>query len=105
MSKARLEIVNWRGHGDDESYVAYDVRTNGITLVEVLQEERQRSNAKDPESFVYNPEYDAEYAEDYDNLVYVNDNFSFANGETIKARDGSLWRISISKVRTGEVTK
>lgn len=92
----RLQIVNTRNHGDDESYVDMAIYPHDVEGDLVMDKKREAyREAHDREEM---PEgYDAEEVEDFDSLIYVNDDFMIADGQIIES-GGRKYRIDITEV-------
>jgi hypothetical protein len=91
-AKNRIQIINWRRHGDDENYV----------LMAVFAAD-QEGNAIELAQDQVDPDYDwtqaegAEEREDYAHVIYVNDDFEIVDGEVIR-NNGRAFRITIEEV-------
>jgi hypothetical protein len=82
--RGRVEILNWRKHGDDESYCrievfAADDLTETTSLVE--KEYEVRAGAEDEG--------------DYDATYYVNDDITISDGDIMTSHDGRRFRIGV----------
>lgn len=86
--KGRLEIINWRRHGDDESYCSMAVFGNDDTcsLRALIEAE-------------HGVRMDAEEQGDLDAAYYVNDEFIMLDGAYIEAEDGKNFCISITRIK------
>lgn len=98
----RIEIVNWRKHGDDENYCYLGVY--GADEATTAQQEIQKEVDED---FDWDNGYrnekgeqiDAEEAEDWDHVIYVNDEYLFEDGQ-ILAHNGRKFRVRIEEVKS-----
>ncbi len=82
-----MEILNWRRHGDDESFCrievfAADDNTETESLIEKEYDVRRGA------------ENDADYAATY----YVNDDIVIADGDIMISHDGRKLRVAITLV-------
>jgi hypothetical protein len=82
--RGRVQILNWRKHGDDESYCRIEVFAvdDGAEIQDRVEEE-------------YNVRRGAEEEGDYAATYYVNDDLNFADGDILIARDGRRFRIGV----------
>jgi hypothetical protein len=83
-ARGRVEVMNWRKHGDDESYCRVEVfgaddNTDTGTLIE--KENAVRVGAED----------EGDYAATY----YVNDHITIADGSIMTSHDGRRFRIGV----------
>ena len=77
-----MEILNWRKHGDEESYCRVEVfAMNDITDTGSMVEKE------------YNVRSGAEDEGDYDATYYVNDDITIADGDVMTTHDGRRFRI------------
>lgn len=76
--KARIEILNWREHGDDESFVAHAVYGEGqeSDLQKRLMEEHEITDAV---------------------KFYVNDDITIEDGQVLTS-GGRKFRLNITEV-------
>ena len=90
-NKNRLQIVNWREYGDDESSVEMAIygRHDPGYLVEKIEAERQQQSGE--QLF---PIDGGELS------FYVNDNIVIEDGQILDNGDGK-YRIRIEKIREG----
>jgi hypothetical protein len=92
-TKNRIQIVNWRSHGDDENYcyfAAYgrnDATTAHAEIQKQVDENYDWEHNEDPES-----------QEDFDHVIYVNDDYVISNGDVVE-HNGRKFRVSISEVK------
>lgn len=94
--KNRIHILNWRQHGDDETYCrigVYGADDDGAvdTEIDVELGRTEEVLARDPES-----------AEDWEHVVYVNDDILFADGDVLEHK-GRRFRVRIEEVLDGQI--
>jgi hypothetical protein len=83
-SRGRVQILNWRKHGDEESYCRVEVfATDDITNTASMVEKE------------YNVRPGAEDEGDYDATYYVNDDITIADGDIMVSHDGRRFRIGV----------
>lgn len=86
-SLGRLEILNWRKHGDDESRCRLEVfAVHDLSETTAMVEKE------------YSVQVGAEEAGDYDATYYVNDDITISDGDIMTSHDGRRFRISIVQV-------
>jgi hypothetical protein len=105
--KARLQILNWREHSDDESYVRTGVYPPG-SLQTVQGELHAEMLADEQPGGVFVNEYEDDgeggvHLVGYKDIsYYVNNNITFEDGQIIE-HAGKKFRISITEVKEGDV--
>ena len=83
-SRCRVEILNWRKHGDDESYCRVEVfGASDATQTESLVEKE------------YDVRSGAEDEGDYGATYYVNDDITIWDGDIMVSHDGRRFRIGV----------
>jgi hypothetical protein len=87
-TKNRIQIVNWRNHGDDESSCTIGVYSHEDLTDELLDARGKLGLKTDP---------DWEENDDYENGYYVNDDITIENGQ-IMEHNGRKFRISIREL-------
>jgi hypothetical protein len=88
----RIQILNWRQHGDDESYclfAAYGADDPTFASEEIEQE-------IDPD-YDWNQDTMPEEREDWEHVYYVNDDITIKDGEVV-LHNGRKFRITITEV-------
>lgn len=88
----RIRIFNWRHHGDDESYCRIECFPDGV-------EDDMDALVRKEHDIEPDPERDAEQRGDFESVIYVNDDFTFEDGEILEAPDGRTFRLSLTEVR------
>src|SRR5881398_2035921 len=101
--KNRIELVNWRKHGDDESYTTFaflaaDENESLISQIEAdIAEEHGVTSEAVRESLEENDGCN------FDLVYYVNDDVEFADGDVLEdGRSGRAFRITITEVKADE---
>ena len=91
--RGRVEILNWRKHGDDESYCRVEVfGADDATEVETLVEKENGVRVG------------AEDEGDYGATYYVNDDITIADGDTMTSHDGRKFRIGVTLAKRVSAT-
>lgn len=93
MAKNRIEILNWRSHGDDENYCYLGVYRHHDRATATREVQQQ----VDPD-FDWNQDEDPESQEDYEHVIYVNDHIVIPNGRIIE-HNGRKFKVTIREVR------
>jgi len=86
----RIQVVNWRGHGDDEAYAFTTVIAAG-----------DPTDASELIRAQYCEDHDidlGELDEEVGHAAYVNDDISFYDGEEIDCHGGKRFRIRIEEI-------
>lgn len=91
-AKNRLEIVNWRKHGENESYCYRGAYLAGEQLS--AQQEIQSQVDAD---YDWDQDVDAEEREDFEHVVYVNDDIRILDGDVVE-HNGRKFRVTITEV-------
>ena len=92
-SLPRIQILNRRQRGADESYCTIMVFNAGDER-DALEMVRQENNI--PED----PEGSAERRREWEAVPYVNDDITFADGDVLETADGRKLRLSLTEVFT-----
>lgn len=85
-----FQIVNWRKHGEDESYCKTGLVLPGEDLTDGIRAELDYPKGND--------DYDAESAEDWDRVYYVNDNFYLRDGEVLEHSSGRKFMVRFHEI-------
>jgi hypothetical protein len=101
----RLQFINARQHGDDESYVYWGLTNDDESelLYEALREGAVRDCYGTGEGHG-----DATYEEVHENdgcpycTVYVNDEFVITDGQVLTAQSGKRYRITFTEESTND---
>jgi hypothetical protein len=95
----RIQIVNWRSHGDEESYCRWEaLSAEDPTDVEDLI---KASVGYTPEEIAEDYHTEAESNEDWDKVYYVNDDICLRDGDEFRTNDGKLLKLSFAVVDEG----
>jgi hypothetical protein len=83
-SRGRVEILNWRKHGDDESYCRVEVFSadDSTATTSLVEKENNVRNGAEDEG-------------DYGAMYYVNDDITIADGDIMISQDGRRFRIGV----------
>lgn len=95
---ARLQIVNWRGYGDDESYVFTVATGSGDDTKAVELVTKQYCEDKEVSIEEFEALKDQDEAETKGLAVYINDEMEFHDGQEIEGHGGKKFRIRIEEL-------
>lgn len=88
----RIQILNWRQHGDDESgcQIGVFAAEDDGDVIEMARE--QVDEDASPEDWE-----DAEGRGDWEHVIYVNDDITIQDGDVLD-RNGRKFRVNITEV-------
>ncbi|MBO0695832.1 MAG: hypothetical protein J2P56_06985 [Verrucomicrobia bacterium] len=91
--KNRIDIENWRKHGDNENYIYMGVfaADDNTTSQEEIQKQVDEDYDWDQD------DDDAERRGDYAHVIYYNDSFTIEDGDILE-HNGRKFRVSIEEV-------
>ena len=84
----RIELVNWRVHGDDESYVHYEFLRpeENFTFIDEKQQDA-RTDCR------YHQDEDCPWC-----VVFVNDELTFSEGDEFTDSNGRKYRLRFEEM-------
>lgn len=89
-ARNRIHVVNWRKHGADESTCKIGVYAADDPEGDALREVKEDEGIEDVD--------DPESVGDFENLVYVNDDFTIEDGQTMEHK-GRSFLVTITEVK------
>lgn len=92
-TKNRIEIVNWRRHGADESY-CYLSAYAADDIANAHDEIEKQVDA----DYDWLQDTDAEEREDWDHVLYFNDEILIEDGAVLE-HNGRKFRVQIAEVK------
>jgi hypothetical protein len=90
--KNRIQVINWRTHGSNESYCITGVFAANDESDLITEVRHQVDEDATEEEFDQ-----AEERMDWDHVIYVNDDFTFEDGQILK-HNGRSFRVNITEV-------
>ena len=92
MATNRIQIVNWRIDGDDESYNYFAVYPASETTT-AMEEIQQEVDA----DYEWDQDETPEDRGDLEHTIYVNDDITIVDGEVLH-HNGRKFRVTITEV-------
>lgn len=97
MASNRIQILNWRQYGDDESYCYVGVVAaddSADCRAEIQAQVDEDANEEDFEG--------AEERGDWEHVIYYNDDIDIWDGEVLEGTNGRKFLVTITEVKECE---